>query len=150
MVRRVLIAPALFDSLIFQPLIFTGTSSGLKSSINSSLPPPLGPLVRNSLKTMELGAIEAAVGVGVLTGMSVGVGVSVARLVGAGIGVLVGVSVGVDVAGVHETVLALCRTNSHSEVPKVKIEPSPQITLATLPWSLALTYVEPLSVKRPS
>jgi hypothetical protein len=48
---------------------------------------------------MELGAIEAAVGVG--------------------IGVLVDVSVEVDVAGVHETVLAFCLTNSHSEVPNV-------------------------------
>ena len=97
-------------------------------------------------------SVGVSVGTGVLLGVDVAVGVSVEVrvFVGVSIGVLVGVSVGVAVAGRHETVLALCLTNSHSEVPKVKTEPSPQMTLSRLPWSLVLKYVEPVSFKRPS
>ena len=95
--------------------------------------------------------IFVRVSVGVLFGLSVGVLVRVSVDVGISVnvagGVSVSVSVGVGVGSGHETVLALCLTNSHSEVPKVKTEPSPQRTLSILPWSLALKYVEPVSVK---
>jgi hypothetical protein len=100
--------------------------------------------------------VGSGVSVGVSVGVTMGVsaGVSVGVLVGVSvsvdIGVLVGVFVDVGVGSAHETVFALCLTNSHSEVPKVKTEPSPQATLTALPWSLALKYVEPVSLKTPS
>ena len=90
--------------------------------------------------------------VGVLIGVADGVadGVLVDVAVGVLVGVLVVVAVAVGVGSVHETVLALCSTNSHSEVPRARLELSPQRILSTLPWSLALKYVEPVSVKTPS
>ena len=93
--RRVVVRPALFEPLIFQPLMSTGEVPGLYNSMNSSLP-PFGPRVRNSLmSTAATGATLVGVLVGVLEAVKVGVTVGV--LLGVGVSVLVGVLVGVSV-----------------------------------------------------
>src|SRR5437868_4563304 len=94
MVRRVEVRPALFEPLIFQPVMSTGDVPGLYNSINSSLP-PLGPRVRNSLITT---GGSGAIFVGVLVGVFVSVAVGVTVAVSVGVLLRAGVLVEVDVA----------------------------------------------------